>query len=74
MGVQLPERTPSIPLPLQLEASNKSINIQRQLLFPQLEKKFISILLCPARRYVEIFLFRASVSPQGLKSLAVFVY
>lgn len=45
MGVQLPESTPSIPLPLQLAASNKSIKIQRQLLFPQLENKFISILL-----------------------------
>lgn len=55
MGVQLPESTPSIPLPLQLEASNKSIKIQRQLLFPQLEKKFISILLYPAWRYVELF-------------------
>lgn len=62
MGVQLPERTPSMPLPLQLAASNKSIRIQRQLLFPQQENKFISILLTSCTRYVKFYCFRAGCS------------
>ncbi len=62
MGVQLPESTPSIPLPLQLAASNKSIKIQRQLLFPQLENKFISILLKSPRALCKfIFVFARGI-------------
>ena len=69
MGVQLPERTPSIPCPLQLAASNKSIKIQRQLLVPQLENKFISDLLisCVAVCRI-IFVSTQALSAKDFKS------
>lgn len=45
MGVQLPARTPSSPLPLQPDAISNKMSIHRQLLQPPILKRFIDFLL-----------------------------